>query len=156
MKSNTAIVREEIEMYLKQKGEGVKIRQTDLTQYMLQHSSVATGGIVRGIYNRMQGIGGSIKPIPNVHFSKEADGKVFYFYKPTDNNRFSEDSIMGEIEQKIIEFEKVLRGANLLDISLLDLPSEERKVYLKFIDHFEELRNIFGTRNELKTPKAKS
>ena len=140
-KSKTETVREEIRHYLK-KTDG-RVRQVDLTNYILENSHVATPGIVRGIFNGAQGIGGRYRHIPNVAFTKE-DGKVYYFYE---ENNFSEDSTMSKLSQKVAEFEADLKKDDLLKVSFLDIPSAERKHYLEFIEKFEELRNIFTTKD---------
>lgn|GEM_PF-4786904 len=138
MKSRTEIVRGEIREYLKAQ-KGKKIRQVDLTNYILENSSVATEGIVRGIYNKMLGIGGSYKLIPNVKIVSE-DSKSFLYYEESD---FNDDSIIGRLKQKNIEFEESLKRAGLWNVSILDLPFEERQPYLEYMDKFGNLRDMF-------------
>lgn len=137
-KSKTEIVREEMREYLKTL-EGKKIRQVDLTKYMLANSSVASEGIVRGIYNRMLGIGGSYKLIPNVKIVSE-DGKSFLYYEESE---FNDASIISKLKQKNIEFETSLKQAGLWNVSILDLPFEERQPYFEYMENFEKLRNMF-------------
>lgn len=142
MSSKTEIVREEIRKYLKETNG--RVRQVDLTNYILGNSHVATPGIIRGIFNGVQGIGGRYRHIPNVAFAKE-EGKVFYYYE---ENNFSEDSTMNRLSQKVAEFEAELKKDDLLKVSFLDILPEERRHYLEFIEKFEELRDIFTTKDQ--------
>lgn len=143
MTTKTDIVREEIAKFLKMQGVGVKVRQNELTKYLKDNIAFeVTDGIVRGIYNKMAGIGGIYKPIQNVKIAKE-DNKVFYYYEPTN---FSEDSVvMGKLKQITIEFENNLKNSGLWNVAILDLPFEERKPYLEYMKQFEELRNMVLT-----------
>lgn len=137
-KSKTEIVREEMREYLKTQ-IGSKIRQVDLTNYLLQNSCVATEGIIRGIYNRMLGIGGSYKLIPNVHIVTE-DKKSYLYYQESE---FIDDSIIGKLKGKNLEFEGILKESGLWNISILDLPFEERQPYIEYMEKFGILRDMF-------------
>lgn len=137
-KSKTEIVREEIRAYLKTLG-GAKVRQVELTNYLLINSTIATEGIIRGIYNRMQGIGGSYKLIPNVKIVKEEGASYLYY----EEGEFEDNSVIGRLRQKNSEFEEMLKRDNLWNISILDLPFEERQPYLEYMEKFGILRDAF-------------
>lgn len=138
--TNTAIIRREIHDYLKSLGEGVEVRQIDLTNYIKENSSVeATEGTLRGIYNKMANIGGTYKGVKDIKISKKIDGSVYYYYEK-DN---VENTVTEHLRKVTMEFEELLKKNNLLNVSIIDLDFKQRKLYVDYIEQFEKLRNLF-------------
>lgn len=139
MGTKTDAVRTEIQEFLKNKGEGVKVRESELFDALLETSENASSGILRGIANKLKGIGGYI-PIPNVEVIKEGS-KSYYFYKAY---HLPESSIIGMLQQKVVEFKTTLQRENLWAVSLLDMPIKDRQTYLEFVNRFEQLMGLFS------------
>lgn len=136
--SPTEYVRGEIQEYLKQRGVGVKVRESELFKEILKSSKIASPGILRGIANKAKGIGGYV-PIFHVEVVKEGN-KSFYCYKAY---RFTENSVLGELQKKVIEFKTTLQRDNLWNVSWIDLSVDERRPYLEFMNRFENVMDLF-------------
>ncbi|QSO47477.1 hypothetical protein [Alicyclobacillus mengziensis] len=134
----TEMARGLIQEFLMKKGEGVKVRESDLFEEIKQIDPLITDGVLRGIANKMKGIGGYV-PISNVEVVKEGS-KSFYFYQ---GYKFS-DGFVGSLQKKLIDFKNELKRDNLWDVSIIGLSSEERRVYLEFVDRFEHLMSMFS------------
>lgn len=134
MKSTTELAREEIRNYLKNRGEGVRVSQSDLTNHLKNKmGDKITNGIISGLYFKMSGNGPIYIPIPNIKVEKGLDGKMYYYYK---NNNIDKDSALLKLKEETSAFEKKLKNLN---INIMDLTNEERQIYIGYIEQFKKL-----------------
>lgn len=138
--SKTALVRKQIEAYLKERS-GQWIRQIDIINDLLPNNPYdAQIGVFRGIFNKVGGIGGTI-PIPHVELKKEGN-KAFYRYVEPASIKFSKDSPLYVLAEEFSVFEKELDKEQLFNVDLRNLSSEEVKTYLGFIEKMEQIKKI--------------
>ena len=143
-KTQTQILREEILEYLKQQGPEFKIRESELTKYLVANSAVSSPStVLPGIYQKIEGKHGVRISIPGVKRYKEGS-KVYYTYSP-EYFKFEEGTTMYSIKESLNRFEDDLRKNNLWNVAVLELPFEERKAYLQFLEKFEEMRTLFDS-----------
>lgn len=139
--SKTEKLRQSIAEFLKSEN-GKLIRQKDLIDHFITDGSEYTSGMIRGIFNKMDGVGGIYIPIPNVESIKE-DNKAFYRYINPGKPKFETESKLHELGNKIMKFEEELKNENYFNIDLRLLKEEEIQSYISFTKKFEALKNCF-------------
>lgn len=137
--TRTAAVRKDMVEVLK--NEGGPIRQAELTQKLLKHNASATPGVIRGIFNGVQGISGKHKRVPGVAYYKNDDGSVFYYYESEVD--FTKDGQLKSIKEAFETFEKELEDRNLLVVNLKSATQAERAAMNEFMKRFENLKSFF-------------
>lgn len=126
------LIREDIRRIVKEAYPN-PIRQKDLIAKLETISNQYTSGAIRGVLNKMDGVGGIYIPVPNVtSFKKE--NKAFYEYS---------ESRLDGLKKKVEQFDLELQEQGYLNLNITELESEELKKYLKFIDVIKELRKVF-------------
>ena len=124
-----------------------KVRQCELIKHLQELKDAGkldtTLGVVRGIFNRMDGVGGSkIKPIPQIRSIKE-QGKAYYIF---DEDYLTES--ISQMDQIVFEFKKfqsVLDKRNLLVIDLNKLEADDVNRIISLKKNIDEIAELLGS-----------
>ena len=146
MSNKTELTREAIRQYVKD-ARPEKVRQSDLIKHLQELKDAGkldtTLGVIRGIFNRMDGVGGSkIKPIPQIRSIKE-QGKAYYIF---DEDYLTES--ISQMDQIIFEFKKfqsVLDKRNLLVIDLNKLEADDVNRIISLKKNIDEIAELLGS-----------
>jgi hypothetical protein len=147
MSTRTELTREAIRKFIKE-ASPEKVRQSDLIKHLQELKDAGkldtTLGTARGIFNRMDGVGGcKIKPIPQIRSLKE-NGKAYYI--------FDEDYLTGNVSQMdqiVFEFKKfqsILDKRNLLIIDLNELKNEDVHKIISLKQNIDAIAELLGSK----------
>ena len=128
-KTNSDFIRDDIRKIVKAAYPNM-IRQKDLIAELKALSNQYTTGAIRGVLNKIDGIGGIFIPISNV-ISVKRDNKAFYEY--------SEGGLKG-LKMKLEKFDEELQEKGYLNLNIAELTPEELQKYLVFINVINQLK----------------
>jgi hypothetical protein len=126
---------------------GQRVQQKDVVSYLTSFNNGEFSiGVVRGILNKLDGIGGSYVPIPGILSEKE-NGSAYYKFLTEDSELESKNKMANQslttlshiLNEEVSKFEKSFKR---LGIDIVALDESDTQLYFEFVQHLQALKRL--------------